>query len=90
MVTIGNKGTLFKTDESNPTVLSDIFTRTCGPSRISSTSTDIFLEVNNSDVIGDNLWLWRADHTKDGKTTNSNCRCDNGVIVNGNDVTFYG
>src|SRR6266542_4213599 len=40
------------------------------------------------DVIGDHLWLWRADHTYGvGWTTNT---AANGLIVNGDNVTMYG
>ena len=46
------------------------------------------LQINANDVIGDNLWLWRADHgTGVGWTQNA---CNNGLIVNGNRVTIYG
>jgi hypothetical protein len=38
--------------------------------------------------VGDNFWLWRADHGK-GAGWNSN-KNRNGLIVNGNDVTLYG
>ncbi|GAA0384004.1 hypothetical protein GCM10009530_38590 [Microbispora corallina] len=49
--------------------------------------------INSSDVIGDHLWLWRADHSDDshpgtvGWTTNP---ADTGLIVNGARVTMYG
>jgi hypothetical protein len=44
--------------------------------------------INSSDVIGDNLWLWRADHGSGvGWTSN---RSANGLVVNGQDVTIYG
>jgi len=39
-------------------------------------------------VIGDNLWLWRADHGNNvGWTRNP---ADNGLTVNGNNVSMYG
>ena len=39
-------------------------------------------------MIGDHLWLWRADHGNGvGWTSNT---AANGLVVNGNDVTMYG
>ena len=44
--------------------------------------------INANDVVGDNLWLWRADHGNGvGWTQNA---CNNGLIVNGDRVTIYG
>lgn len=44
--------------------------------------------VNSNNVVGDNLWLWRADHGKNvGWTQNP---ADNGLTVNGADVSMYG
>ena len=46
------------------------------------------LQINANDVVGDNLWLWRADHGNGvGWTQNA---CNNGLIVNGDRVTIYG
>ena len=44
--------------------------------------------INCHDVVGDNLWLWRADHGR-GAGWNSN-RNATGLIVNGDRVTLYG
>lgn len=77
-------------DPEAPNVFSDIFTRVCGPDRIATSSVDKFIEVNTGNFIGDNFWLWRADHTESGLVMNSTCRCDNGLVVNGSDVTMYG
>ena len=70
---------------ANPTLLSDIFVRIGGAGPASATQT---LQVNSHDVIGDHLWLWRADHGSGvGWTTNS---AANGLVVNGDHVTLYG
>jgi hypothetical protein len=46
------------------------------------------LVVNSDDVLLDHIWAWRADHGSGvGWTVNT---ADNGVIVNGDDVTAYG
>jgi hypothetical protein len=72
---------------SDPTVLSDVFARIGGDIAGKATQT---LVVNSSNVIGDDLWLWRADHGNGGTygwTTNT---AANGMIVNGANVTMYG
>ena len=46
------------------------------------------LQINANDVIGDNLWLWRADHGN-GVGWYQNA-CNNGLVVNGDRVTIYG
>ncbi len=70
---------------ANPTLLSDVFFRIGGAGAGQATQT---LVVNSSNVILDDLWLWRADHgTGVGWTVNP---ATNGLIVNGNNVTAYG
>ncbi|KAI0971081.1 hypothetical protein F4678DRAFT_92027 [Xylaria arbuscula] len=68
---------------TNPTFLYDLTVRTAGHCK-----NDIGITINSHDVVGDHLWLWRADHG-DGAGWNSN-PTRNGVVVNGNDVTIYG
>lgn len=70
---------------SNPTLLSDLFVRVGGAGVGKATRS---VEINSRDVIGDHLWLWRADHGNGvGWTSNT---AANGLVVNGNDVTMYG
>ena len=46
------------------------------------------MQINSNNVIGDDLWLWRADHGSGvGWTTNT---AQNGLVVNGANVTMYG
>ena len=46
------------------------------------------LTIDSDDVVGDNMWLWRADHgTGTGWTSNT---AKNGLVVNGANVTMYG
>jgi hypothetical protein len=69
----------------NPAVLHDLFCRVGGatPGRART-----MLAIHASHVIGDNLWLWRADHGANvGWTENT---CDTGLLVTGDDVTVYG
>jgi ricin-type beta-trefoil lectin protein len=70
---------------SDPTVLSDVFARIGGAAVGKATES---VEVNSSDVIGDDLWLWRADHTYGVGWTSNTAR--NGLVVNGARVTMYG
>jgi hypothetical protein len=69
----------------DPICLYDISMRVGGAT---SGTTASCLQINANDVVGDNLWLWRADHgTGVGWTQNA---CNNGLIVNGDRVTMYG
>lgn len=69
----------------NPTILHDIFCRIGGASPGAAKTAVV---INSNDVIGDDAWLWRADHGAGaGWDTNPSA---NGLIVNGNNVTYYG
>ncbi|MFA6861201.1 MAG: hypothetical protein WCR56_02325 [Bacilli bacterium] len=46
---------------ANPLLLSDFFFR-IGGSLDRNTGCETALTINSSNVIGDNFWLWRADH----------------------------
>ncbi len=69
----------------DPTSLHDVFFRVggAGPGKAARS-----LVVNSSHVIGDHLWIWRADHG-DGVGWNTNTAA-NGLTVNGAGVTMYG
>jgi hypothetical protein len=84
LVQIGPPGSSTR-HPSNPTLLSDLFVRVGGAGMGKATRS---LEINSHDVIGDHLWLWRADHGNGvGWTSNT---AANGLVVNGDDVTMYG
>ena len=70
----------------NPTILYDIFARIGGGAQLGVATSAVI--INSNDVIGDHAWLWRADHGN-MVAWNSN-KSDNGLIVNGNNVTYYG
>lgn len=89
LITIG--GTEGKTDGdiNNPTILQDVFCRVGGPNLDGECDTMII--VNQSHVIMENTWIWRADHTdhvRDGVGVN-NSKVDHCLIVNGDNVTCY-
>jgi hypothetical protein len=44
--------------------------------------------INSNDVIGDNAWLWRADHGTGWHWDEAKNK--NGIVVNGNNVIYYG
>ena len=69
----------------NPTLLSDVFVR-IGGAGVGKAAQSVVINSNN--VVGDHLWLWRADHGRGvGWTSNT---AENGLVVTGNDVTMYG
>ncbi|RKF29034.1 discoidin domain-containing protein [Micromonospora globbae] len=73
---------------ANPTSLHDVFFRIGGPHVGKATTT---LTVNSDNVIGDHMWLWRADHAAAGVPTGWTLNtADTGLTVNGDDVTMYG
>ena len=86
LLTVGTQGD--KTSHAdNPIALCDTFYRVGGADTTPGTTTNCVI-INSSDVIGDNFWVWRADHGKGvGWTKNT---ADTGLIVNGDNVTTYG
>ena len=72
---------------ANPTVLSDVFVRVGGA--IAGKATES-VEINSNNVIGDHAWIWRADHGNSGTVGWTINTARNGLIVNGQNVTFYG
>jgi hypothetical protein len=72
-------------DPDDPTLVQDVFFRVGGAAPGEATDS---LVVNSSEVILDDIWAWRADHGH-AVGWQSNL-ADNGLTVNGNDVTAYG
>ncbi len=71
---------------ANPTLLADLFFR-IGGFQTSDVHVDVAVQINSNNVIGDHFWVWRADHGNGvGWTHNTS---PNGLIVKGNNVTFY-
>jgi hypothetical protein len=70
---------------TNPTFLYDLTVRTGGPA---PGKNDVGIQINSNNVVGDQLWIWRADHGG-GAGWRSN-PTKNGLVVNGKDVTIYG
>ncbi|WP_457028605.1 RICIN domain-containing protein [Kitasatospora sp. P5_F3] len=84
LMQIGPAGTAAR-HSADPTSLHDVFFRIGGAGVGKATQS---LVVNSSDVIGDHMWIWRADHGSGvGWTSNT---AATGLVVNGTDVTMYG
>jgi hypothetical protein len=76
---------------ADPSLLADLFFRV-GGAAIGKVET--CLEINSSDVLGDHLWIWRADH---GELDHSRVHVGwdestgaQGLVVNGDEVTIHG
>ena len=70
---------------ADPSSIQDVFLR-IGGAAVGKAATS--LQVNSANVIGDDLWIWRADHgTGVGWNTNT---AANGLVVNGANVTMLG
>jgi len=54
--------------------------------------TNTMIQINSSNVVGDNLWLWRADHEgpRNSGVTHSRNKVWNAMQVNGDNVIIYG
>ena len=70
---------------ADPLFFYDIFCRVGGAAAGAATC---MVTVNSHDVVGDNFWLWRADHGH-GAGWNANPNAT-GLMVNGDNVTLYG
>jgi hypothetical protein len=78
-------GTSTAGHSGNPISLHDTYFRVGGDQAGKCVNA---LQVNAGDTIIDHTWLWRADHGSGvGWTVNT---CDNGLVVNGNNVKAYG
>jgi hypothetical protein len=86
LVQIGPSGSS-ASHASDPTVLADVFARIGGDIAGKATQT---LVVNSANVVGDDLWLWRADHGNGGTVGWTTNTAANGLVVNGANVTMYG
>jgi hypothetical protein len=77
-------------NENNPIIIDNICVRV-GPEDDPNEkiSADTMMEINSGWVITSNIWLWRADHGPNPIDINKSI-CNNGLIVNGDNVYCYG
>lgn len=74
-------------DTEKNNYLSDLFFRVGGTDTEKPVSVKCCATINSDHVIGDNFWVWRADHG-DHVAWDEN-EAENGIIINGDDVTMY-
>lgn len=90
LVEVGPRGAA-RDHGADPTLLADVFFRV-GGAAIGNVGT--CLEINSHNVIGDHLWIWRADHGdhEHGQVHVgwNESRGTHGLVVNGDAVTCYG
>jgi len=72
---------------ADPPQLSDVFFRIGGATVGKATQS---LVINSNNTIVDHTWIWRADHGNGGTVGWNTNTADNGLVVNGNNVTAYG
>ena len=84
LLQVGEPGSR-KSHVADPISLWDIFCRVGG---VQAGKATCMMTINSHNVVGDNFWLWRADHGR-GVGWNSNPN-KHGLIVNGDNVTLYG
>ena len=94
-------------DASNPGAMHDVFVRVGGATteRRDWISVNTMIRIFSGNLIGDDLWLWRADHGALAENEKPNCpqvssvywqteegefNVDTGIEVVGSDVRIYG
>ena len=99
----GSEGVVDPGSSSDPGLICDVYARTGGPDT-SDTSVDVHVRIHSGHVIGDNVWLWRADHSAlaPGESPSDpslseyhlvrdgEFRTNTGLEVFGDSVTMYG
>lgn len=87
----GDASSGYAGDAKDPGFLHDVFMRVGGPAAATDTQVDVMLQLNSGNVIGDNMWLWRADHVEGGGLVkNGDNPCQHAAVVEGDDVIMYG
>jgi len=78
-------------DDASPTVLTDVFVRVGGPNPTNNVGpVTNMINIKASNVIIDNTWLWRADHSQSGLVFDEANPVDVGLTVSGDNVVAYG
>lgn len=75
------------TQPGNFITLSDLFFRVGGTATALPTKVKQCVTLNSDNIVGDNFWVWRADHG-DQVAWDKNT-ADTGIVVNGDNVTMY-
>lgn len=94
-------------DKNDPGAMFDIFIRVGGSTAgdRSKYFVECMMKIFSGNVAGDNLWIWRADHSIIGEGESANYphispvfmqteqheyRAESGLVVRGDDVTIFG
>jgi hypothetical protein len=87
-----NKNESYAGNSQNPGVMHDIFTRVGGNNNVTlyNATAQYMTLVNSGNVIIDNTWLWRADHSVDGLVMDGENAVEAGLVVYGDNVIAYG
>ena len=74
-------------ENAAPSLLADMYFRVGGIASDGPCKTKNCITVDLDNVVGDNLWVWRADHGDNvGWDLNT---CKNGIIINGDNISMY-
>ena len=89
----GNPNSLIWFHEKTNGKMFDICCRILKPDS-GKNSCKSMVTIDQDDFYGENIWLWRADHQKEG-ANDTNAKWDmmdnpNGIIINGNKVRMFG
>ena len=71
----------------NPTFIFDVFARVGGHYH-HAVHTEVSVQINSNNVVGDHFWIWRADHGR-GIRWDRNVGTF-GLVVSGDNVTMHG
>jgi len=84
LLEVGTEGSQAR-HAKDPITLHDVFFRVGGAA---VGRAKVNLRINSNDTLVDHTWIWRADHGAGvGWELNTS---ENGLVVNGNEVTIYG
>lgn len=86
LLAVGTEGVSSDGEDREATLLADVFFRV-GGAKGYDTEVDCCVELHQDGIIGDNFWVWRADHGS-GVGWERN-RAKNGIRVTGDGVTVY-
>jgi len=85
----GARGSSYEGSSRNPGFIYDLVARVGGPEQY-NVGVESMVEINNGWVIGDNLWLWSADHCVGGVWPCPFPRVHHALVVNAANVRMYG
>jgi hypothetical protein len=74
-------------ENAAPSLIADMYFRVGGIAADKPSKTRSCITIDLDNTVGDNLWVWRADHGDNvGWDMNT---CENGIIIDADNVTMY-